>query len=171
MGLRRPSVSATAVTLDGSSLHQAPELSINTQPSPQPEDSNTSTPHSSPWRENPAFLPPNSSASSSQPAGTQSSVARNILPDVTDKLADMSVVGSGLQRGQSQDARELAARIAREAAQIANSGGSKAHALGRLKDRQQQGVRKTSEDESQGAAVNPAPAKYYLQVPIKPFKP
>lgn len=83
----------------------------------------------------------------------------------------MSVVGSGIQRNTSQDARELAARIAQEAAQVANSGGSKANALGRLKDRQQQGLRKTSQDESQGGAVNPAPAKYYLQVPIKPFKP
>ena len=169
MGFRRPSLSATAAQSDSSSLQRTPELSVNTQASPQSKDSAPSTPHSSPWRENPAFLPPTSSASSSQPAASQSSVVRNILPEVTDRLADMSVVGSGIQRNTSQDARELAARIAQEAAQVANSGGSKANALGRLKDRQQQGLRKTSEDES--GAVNHAPAKYYLQVPIKPFKP
>lgn len=93
-------------------------------------------------------------------------MARNLLSEVTDRLTDMSVVGSGLQRGQSQDARELAARLAQEAVQAVNSG-SKGNALGRLKDRQQQGVRKMSEDD---ATANPAPAKYYTQV-LKPFKP
>lgn len=172
MGFRRPSVSATAATSDSNSMQRTPELSVNTHASPQPKESSaSSTPHSSPWRENPAFLPPNNAASTSQAdkpnQSAGSSVARNLLPEVTERLADMSVVGSGLQRGQSQDARELAARLAQEAVQAVNAG-NKGNALGRLKDRQQQSMRETSED---GGAVNPAPARYYMQVPSKPFKP
>lgn len=164
MGFKRVLSTGTA---DSSGVQQTPVLSINTQASPQTQDSaSSSTPHSSPWRENAAFLPPNNPITSSQP------VVRNILPEVTDKLADMSVVGNGLQRApdSGQLARDAGLSTAQDTTAQAVAGNVKANALGRLKDKQQ-GMRKTSEDESQGSVANSAPAKYYLQVPIKPFKP
>ena len=164
MGFKRAASSGTA---NSSGVQQTQALSINTQASPQTQDSaSSSTPHSSPWRENAAFLPPNNPTTSSHP------VVRNILPEVTDKLADMSVVGSGLQRAQDsgQMGKDAGPSTAHDTTVHSVAGNVKANALGRFKDRQQQGMRKTLEDETQDVASS-APAKYYLQVPIKPFKP
>ena len=143
--------------------------------SPRSNDDTPSTPGSSPWRENPAFLLPGTSKPSpgSQPPASLHAAPRlrsSVSADLSDRLASMSVVGSGLQRVREVDSEAAQSssvwgQADGEAGQgnrgVSASG--RTNALGRLRDRQQQVPRKTADDDSQSKA---RPAKFYLQVPV-----
>lgn len=142
--------------------------------SPSREEAPT-TPRSSPWRENPAFLPPGgakpSSADPSSSAQTapQAQPRSSVSADLSDRLAGMSVVGSGLHRVRetSGDATDSSTSEQGEKGLSLGVAGAnmtgRANALGRLKDRQQQAARKTGDEDTSSKAA--APAKFYLQVP------
>ena len=157
-----------------------PPISLAGLSSPPPsKDEPPTTPRSSPWRENPAFLPPGAKPSSADPsapaqAATHSSQPRScVSADLSERLAGMSVVGSGFQRvretsggatdssvsGQADEALGLGTAGAHAGASVTG----RANALGRLKDRQHQAGRKTGDEDSSGRGATPA--KFYLQVP------
>ncbi len=155
-----------------------PAISLATPASPQSKEEPPTTPQSSPWRENPAFLPPGGAKPASADAGAPAQRATlnqprsTVSADLSERLASMSVVGSGLHRvrdnaGGATDssASGQADEGMRQAGAGAASVTGRASALGRLKDRQQQVARKTGEDDSSGKG--PTPAKFYLQVPGK----
>lgn len=152
-----------------------PSISLAGLASPQSKEEPPTTPRSSPWRENPAFLAPGGAKPSSTDATASAQPATHAQPrssvseDLSNRLAGMSVVGSGLHRVRetSGDATESsAAAQSEDGLSHANSAAiitGRANALGRLKDRQQQAARKTGDEDSSGKGA--APAKFYLQVP------
>ena len=143
-------------------------------PPPSKEDPPT-TPRSSPWRENPAFLPPGGAkpssadpAASAQPA-THTQPRSTVSADLSERLAGMSVVGSGFHRvrentgGATDSSASGQADEGLRQANVAANVTGRANALGRLKDRQQQAGRKTGDEDSSSKGATPA--KFYLQVP------
>ena len=158
-----------------------PPISLAGLSSPPPsKDKTPTTPRSSPWRENPAFLPPGGAKpSSADPAGSAAQPDHTSQPrspvsaDLNDRLASMSVVGSGFHRvretsgaatdsSASGQADEASAQGTAGVCAGANVTG-RANALGRLKDRQHQAARKIGDEDSSSKGATPA--KFYLQVP------
>ncbi|KAL3131725.1 hypothetical protein ABBQ38_007446 [Trebouxia sp. C0009 RCD-2024] len=153
-----------------------PSISLAGPASPQSKEDPPTTPRSSPWRENPAFLPPGGAKPSSADAGapaqraTHSQPRSTVSADLSERLAGMSVVGSGLHRVRentggaidSTGSGQADEGMGQASAGAANATG-RANALGRLKDRQQQAGRKTGEEDSSGKGATPA--NFYLQVP------
>ena len=160
-----------------------PPISLAGLSSPPPsKDEPPTTPRSSPWRENPAFLHPGAAKpSSADPAASAQPVTHTSQPrstasaDLSERLASMSVVGSGFQRvretsGGATDSS--ASGQADEGSAVGTAGvyaganvTGRSNALGRLKDRQHQAARKTSDEDSSSKGATPA--KFYLQVPSK----
>lgn len=177
MGLGKASASMS----DRSDDTAVPSISLAGLASPQTKEDAPSTPRSSPWRENPAFLPPGTSKAGSDPSASSQTAQLQrsaVSADLSDRLAGMSVVGSGFQRVRQVPGEAIDTSAVSQQADASGQGeeGSgpgngvmsvtgRANALGRLKDRQQQGARKTA-DEDAVSKGTPA-AKYYLQVPGK----
>lgn len=171
MGLDKASASA----LDRNNTGAVPSISLAGLASPQSKEDAPTTPRSSPWRENPAFLPPGinkagTQASASSQAASQPQLRSTVSADLSDRLAGMSVVGSGLQRVREVPGEATDASMSGQADEMSGqaTGGAsvtgRANALGRLRDRQQQMPRKTADEDSQTKGT-PA-AKFYLQVPF-----
>lgn len=171
MGIGKASSSAT----DRTNSAIVPSISLAGLASPQPKEGAPSTPRSSPWRENPAFLPPGTSKAGTDPSAISQAAAplqrSAVSADLSDRLASMSVVGSGFQRVREAPGEATDSSISGQGDEGSSQGGGRmfvtgrANALGRLKDRQQQLPRKTA-DEDVVSKGTPA-AKYYLQVPVK----
>ena len=157
-----------------------PSISLDGLASPHAKDETPTTPRSSPWRENPAFLPPGGaklsskdpSASAQAASAAPSQPRSSVSADLSDRLAGMSVVGSGFHRVRETagDATDMSASGQGSEELMQGSAGvgvtGRANALGRLRDRQQQAARKTGDEDSLNRAA--APAKFYLQVPKQP---
>ncbi|DBB08621.1 TPA: hypothetical protein ACH3X3_008748 [Trebouxia sp. C0006] len=171
MGISKASSSAT----DRTNSAVVPSISLAGLASPQPKEDAPSTPRSSPWRENPAFLPPGTSKAGTDPSATSQAAAplqrSAVSADLSDRLASMSVVGSGFQRVREATGEATDSSISGQGDEGSSPGGGRmfvtgrANALGRLKDRQQQLPRKTADED--GVSKGTPAAKYYLQVPVK----
>ena len=150
-----------------------PSISLASPASPQPKEEAPSTPRSSPWRENPAFLPPGTTKTGPEPSASSQAAAQprsTVSADLSDRLAGMSVVGSGFQRVREVAGAATDSSVSGQSDEGSGQGNGgplmtgRANALGRLKDRQQQAPRKTGDEDSLSKAT---PAKFYLQVPAK----
>lgn len=145
-----------------------PSISLGGLASPPPKEEAPTTPRSSPWRENPAFLPPGTSKPGTEPATASQAAPQlrsGVSADLSDRLAGMSVVGSSLQRvrevaGEAKDSTATASVSDGAAGGQASGVAGRASALGRLKDRQQSLPRRTADEDGQNKAT---PAKFYLQ--------
>lgn len=165
---------ASSVAADKTNSATVPSISLAGLASPQPKEDAPSTPRSSPWRENPAFLPPGTSKAGTDPSDAQAPLQRSaVSADLSDRLASMSVVGNGFQRVRESPGEVADSSISGQGDEGSSQGGGRmsvtgrANALGRLKDRQQQQQlpRKTGDEE--GVSKGTPAAKYYLQVPMK----
>ena len=157
-----------------------PPISLAGLSSPPPsKDEPPTTPRSSPWRENPAFLPPGGAkpssadpAASAQPAANTSQPRSTVSADLSERLAGMSVVGSGFHRVRENSGGAIDSSAAGQADEGSAQGTAgmyaganatgRANALGRLRDRQHQAARKTGDEDSSSKGATPA--KFYLQV-------
>lgn len=165
---------ASASMADQSDDTAVPSISLAGLASPQTKEDAPSTPRSSPWRENPAFLPPGTSKAGTDPSATSQAAPLQpsaVSADLSDRLAGMSVVGSGFQRVRQVPGEAMDTSVSGQGEEGSGPGNGvmsvtgRANALGRLKDRQQQGARKTADED--GVSKGTPAAKYYLQVPGK----